>query len=113
MSNNTGVRSLGPQKVLHATIASADASIEAIAAPGDGKRINVLGLSISASAAGTVTLLSAATEKGRNTFKAADPAWVLPSTPDCWVICGENEAFNLGNASTLTLAGVVTYMVVG
>lgn len=113
MANNTGMRDLATQKILRATIASADASVEAIAAPGAGKRINVIGLSLSASAAGTVTLLSAATEKGRNTYKEADPAWVLPISPDAWVECAANEAFNLGNAATLTLAGVVVYFIAG
>lgn len=113
MANSTGYRTLAPQAILRKTISSADASVSLIAAPGDNKRINVLALSLSASAAGTVTLLSNATEQGRNTFKAADPAWVLGYNPDAWVVCAENEPFVLGNASTLTLEGVVVYFIAG
>lgn len=110
---NTGLRALGPQKVYRKTIASSAASIDLIAAPGTGKRINILGLSLEAAGVTTITLNSGSTEQARNIFKTNDPAWVLPISPDAWIECAANEKFNIGNSGPVQLAGVVVYTIIG
>lgn len=112
MSNNTGVRTLGPQKVLRAAIDSSAASIAAVAAV-TGKRINILGLCLGSDGADTVVFSSGSTELGQVVFKATDPHLVLPISPDAWFECAPGEAFNIGNAGTGALTGFVVYMVVG
>lgn len=113
MANNTGFQTLGPQKVYRKTISSSAASVDLITAPGAGKRIRILGLSLEAAGVATITLNSDSTEQARNIFKTNDPAWVLPISPDGWIECGDNEKFNIGNAGEVALAGVVVYVILG
>lgn len=81
--------------------------------PGTGKKYLILSLSLSAVGAGPVTLRSNNTVRGRNTFKATDPAWVLPYNPDGWCVVEVGEAFKIGNSSLLTLTGICTYIELG
>lgn len=109
----TGFRKLGARnRIVRVAIDSADTNIVVREAMAD-VRIDVVALSLSCSDAGTVDFISDNTETGLgNTFKTADPAWVLPWNPDAWVECGLFQDLRINNPSARTLKGIVELVLI-
>lgn len=74
-----------------------------------GKWIRVIAISLSISAAGTVTLKSDTTVLGTIVAKTADPTYVAKADEGL-VQTAAGEALKIGNATTLTVSGYVTYV---
>jgi len=74
-----------------------------------GKRIRVIAISLSASGAGTITLKSNTTVLGTIVYKTADPTYVAKADEGL-VQTAAGEGLKIGNASTLTVSGYVTYV---
>jgi hypothetical protein len=111
MPTDTGFGDIAPKKPLRFDVNSAAASIDQIAAV-TGSKIRITSLTLAASGAGAIVFNSAATAIGRVTFKATDPPMVLPRNADGWFETVVSEKFNIGNASTLTLTGFGTYVLI-
>lgn len=91
---------------------------EIIAAPGTGKKLVILGLTLNGSAAdGTATFKSASTQvSGIYSIDITGQAtlvWPVVSDPsDAWWVCSEDEAFNVTLSTNMDGDGDVVYRTV-
>ncbi len=110
-----------PRAVKRVAISSNSTSIDLIAAVaadviGDvAKKIRILSLHLASGGAAAILFNSistapATTTLGRHTFKATDPALVLPHNIDGWYETLAGGKFNIGNADAGVLTGLATYV---
>lgn len=110
----SGTRRIGPNgvKIHRVEVDSSAASIQVLASVAN-KRFCLVAASLSADAAGSIDFESATTPMMGNTFKTADPAWVLPYNPEGWCETDFGEDFHIDNAGTLALDGVLVIWELG
>ena len=99
----------GTTLALSAVIAGTVATVEAVAAPGVGKKIRVLAWVLGGGATSVVTFKSGTTAKTGPMVGSA--SGTAPFCPVGWFDCAENEALNV-TVGTAVAPGVVVYTIV-
>jgi hypothetical protein len=108
---DTGFRRLGPgHSIVRVPIDSAATSITVREGEAD-KVVDVISLSLSASAAGTIGLLADATNRLPHTFGTNNLDWTLPRNADAWMECTQMQTLRIQNTGAVTLKGVIVLLV--
>lgn len=89
-----------------------------VAAPGAGKRIAVVGLTLQVDGVTTLQLKNGSTNLTGAQPQVAGGGWVLPlgcNDPmgkNFWYVCDENAALNLTNGQAVNVGGSIIYRII-